>query len=211
MAEWIEGIGLHYQPGIRIIENIDADSDLDEDDIIEPSDLSYVSVRKLYHCLEQDDVYNLEKSFHEYLYNPDIYNFMMFHTSKYDSYYPLCTCVKYKKQPIRELKEKVPCNCINGKRYLAFLYAYLCSTNINCKGFCDKITIDSYYKGKCARNNREFTPIVLSDCAQYILDSGEMYLDYESSPKENTVSYEIQKEYFITNFHVEPDQTETAK
>lgn len=136
---------------------------------------------------------------------------MMFHTSEYNSYYPLCTCVKYKKEQVRELKEKIPCNCINGKRYLAFLYAYLCSTNINCRGFCDKITIDNYYKNKCARNKIKFTPIVLSDCARYILDSGEIYLDYESSPVVNTVAYEIQKEYFITNFHMEPSKLEMNK
>lgn len=206
MAEWINEIGLHYQSGIRIIENEDPDSDMDEEDIIEPTDLSYVTVKQLYRYLEMDDIDNFKRTFDKYLYDPKIYNFMMFYTSKYDSYYPLCTCVKYKKKPITDLKEKVPCNCINGKRYLAFLYAYLCSTNISCRGFCDIGTINLYYRHKCNGNNKPYIPIELSECAQYILDNGEMYMDYESSPKINTVAFELQREYFITNFNKEMEQ-----
>ena len=117
-----------FVPGQQLIELdqngnviINENTDLDLID-----DQSYIVAMRLHESICSNNFDKFRKIYEEeYINNPNIVNFFKFDkASNSETEYSLCSCNKSIVQRIHPDMYVRPCNCINGKRYLAYLCVY---------------------------------------------------------------------------------------
>jgi hypothetical protein len=117
-----------------VIINENTDLDLIEDK-------SYLVAMRLHESVCKNDFNKFKKIYETEYMNPDIVDFFKFEKETDAAKYSGCTCAKGTVQRIHPDMYVRPCNCINGKRYLAYLCvyntAYCCSYYYNTNKYQD--------------------------------------------------------------------------
>jgi hypothetical protein len=132
-------------------------------------DKSYQIVMRLHDSVYAKDIEGFKKIYEEeYINNTNIVDFFKFDEEEHDWWfntYRFCRCVNKDDDPDRIHRHMYvrPCNCSNGKRYLAYLCAYNAQQ--------DETTY--YYDTTCNETNKN-----ISDIQQYLLDDGPIDLKY---------------------------------
>ena len=135
--------------------------------VAKPDNKSVAVVSRLHDSIISRDLPLFEKIYNtEYLYDPEVFDEFRFEDENNNNWfntYSLCTCENKKDEPVRIHRNMNvrKCNCINGKRYLAYLMAY----NIGVGSIC--------YDTNC---KNEDAP---QDIRWYLIKNGPIDLTYE--------------------------------
>ncbi len=139
--------------------------------VAEPDNKSVAVVSRLQDSIISRDLPLFEKIYStEYLYDPEVFDEFRFEDENNNNWfntYSLCTCENKKDEPMRIHRHMNvrKCNCINGKRYLAYLMAY----NIGVGSIC--------YDTNCKNvKQNEDAPL---DIRWYLIKNGPIDLTYE--------------------------------
>jgi hypothetical protein len=163
-----------FVPGQNMITfNLEGNAVTDDDhneDLL--TDMSYQVVAKMQDCIDKKDLDKYKQLYtEEYISNPVICDFFKFEdNSPYETHsiYSLCTCSNRHDEPskIHTYMYVRACNCVEGKRYLAYLAAF------------NALTEGIYYDTNpkyLIPLNKPITPI-----CQFLLDDGPLDLTYQS-------------------------------
>ena len=146
----------------------------DENNIDLLSDLSYQIVSKMHHCIDVNNLAQFKQLYtEEYIYNPNICDFFKFdyeNNNWWFNSYSLCTCSNKKNDPDRIHRHMYvrPCNCSNGKRYLAYLSAFN----------SHRVELDYCYDTN-PKGSKNFNTTFVTPIQQFLLDDGPIDLTYE--------------------------------
>ena len=152
-----------YFPGQRRLT-------FDQDNVTIVSDVIVSVVEKLDNSIRSNNIEEFKKIYKtEYIDNPKICDYFNYedenNNNLYNSY-SLCTCANKEEEPThihRNLNSR-PCNCINGKRYLAYLRVF--NAEINC------ICYDTNPTNVCLTNLRH------QPYSNFLLQDGPIDLTY---------------------------------
>jgi hypothetical protein len=163
-----------FVPGQQMIAfnlegNAVADDEHNEDLL---ADMSYQVVAKMQDCINKKDLDKYKQLYtEEYINNPAICDFFKFEDNppywEYNTY-SLCSCSNRHDEPSKIHKYMYirACNCVDGKRYLAYLAAF---NTLNEGIYYD---VNPIYSKPLKKT---ITPI-----CQFLLDDGPLDLTYQA-------------------------------
>ena len=141
------------------------------------SDLSYQLVSKMQDSINTNNLEKFKQMYtEEYISNPDICDFFKFddeNNNWWFNSYSLCCCSNKEDEPDRIHRHMYvrPCNCSNGKRYLAYLSAFNYSHRVEL-GYCYDTN------PKCSKSSKPTSKHATS-IQQFLLNDGPIDLTYE--------------------------------
>jgi len=165
-----------FIPGQRIISFSKQKTETREENELkeEQDDKSYDIVKRLHESIYANDFQVFKEIFeNEYIDDPTVIDYFKYDEEEHNWWwtkYPLCTCAETEPTKIHKMLNVSPCNCSEGKRYLAYLRAYSATIFET----PSTITYDLFTK-----NHGKKKPFsAVSDIQIYLTESGPIFYEY---------------------------------
>jgi len=139
----------------------------------EDDDKSYDIVRRLHESIYKNDFQVFKEIFeNEYIDDPTVMDYFKYDEEEHNWWwtkYPLCICAEIEPNRIHKMLNVSPCNCSEGKRYLAYLRAYTAAIFET----PSTITYDLFTK-----NSKKKPFPTVSEIQVYLSKSGPIFYEY---------------------------------